>query len=392
MMRNLRTYSFSLFLVISAFPVFADDALISELIRLDESRRAEVETLHIEYDLAEHSPSESSYELLGNVWEQNGEDTFRFRNHIKDFPYDYKSGDNVRDMIVDVAIDSSKKYELRVPYEAFPPDEPLILCEHSDYNKQGYFGRITYNPGNLWEQMLHPFFILPIPGVNVRTTYRELFEKSVPKRVEKIESEVGDVLVQVEFSGEETDDDLMTNRWSTTIDFNLSKGGLVSKYFFTNIRDGSDLPVHCEGIVNRFEESHPGHWYPQKMQQLAYTNDSAQARVTTITINKFVVNKKSEEDLDPVQFPAGLVVYETDTKTNQTVYHIWGKNKSEKKFADRVKFLEYVDERCFFAGDTLREPPKSASPIRSVLLVLGAFLGVFLIVSGLYERQCNKNE
>ena len=50
-MRTINTCLLSLFIALFALPAFADDALIAELIRLDEARRAETQTLHIEYDV-----------------------------------------------------------------------------------------------------------------------------------------------------------------------------------------------------------------------------------------------------------------------------------------------------------------------------------------------------
>lgn len=44
-------------------PVLADDALLSEIIRLDEERRAEIKTLHIEYDFSEQLGDGSSYKF-----------------------------------------------------------------------------------------------------------------------------------------------------------------------------------------------------------------------------------------------------------------------------------------------------------------------------------------
>ena len=39
-MKKIKTYALSLLLALYALPTFADDALISEIIRLDEARRA----------------------------------------------------------------------------------------------------------------------------------------------------------------------------------------------------------------------------------------------------------------------------------------------------------------------------------------------------------------
>lgn len=49
-MRNSTTCLFSFFIVLFALSIYAEDPLISEARRLDESRNAETETLRVEYD------------------------------------------------------------------------------------------------------------------------------------------------------------------------------------------------------------------------------------------------------------------------------------------------------------------------------------------------------
>ena len=85
-MKNFKISVLFLFLTIFSLPVLADDALLSEIIRLDEERRAEIKTLHIEYDFSEQLGDGSSYkfEARGQVWEQLGKDKYRFRVRVAD--------------------------------------------------------------------------------------------------------------------------------------------------------------------------------------------------------------------------------------------------------------------------------------------------------------------
>jgi len=59
-MKNLKISVLFLFLTIFSLPVLADDAMLSELIRLDEKRRAEIKTLHVEYNFFEQITSGGS--------------------------------------------------------------------------------------------------------------------------------------------------------------------------------------------------------------------------------------------------------------------------------------------------------------------------------------------
>ena len=382
-------------------PVLADDALLSEIIRLDEERRAEIKTLHVEYNFFEQIGDGSSYkfEARGQVWEQLGKDKYRFRVRVADTAAaDGRLRSDMPAFMRDVSVDSSVRYELKVPYEAFPVTKPLELCKITEYQKQRYSGSITKSPDNVWQAMIHPFFALPIEDFDARGSFRALLEKHPPTRVEKIQDDAGDEIVQVELSGtvesvtidEKGEKSTMTSPWSMTVDFNLSKGGLVSKYLCvrTPPDDSSYSPEYFEGAVARFEESQPGsgHWYPQEYRK-DYYQDPAKKWTSTYSITNFTLNKKSENQLGPVQFPEGMIVYETDeSEEGKWVIHIWGKNKSKKKFTDGDEFYEYLVEHCPSGPYAPQEPPKSVSSIRIVLL----FLGALFIAAGLYMRRRRK--
>ena len=62
-MKKLTISLFPLFLINFSLSVVANDALLSEIIRLDEERRAEIKTLHIEYDFSEQLGDGSSYKF-----------------------------------------------------------------------------------------------------------------------------------------------------------------------------------------------------------------------------------------------------------------------------------------------------------------------------------------
>jgi hypothetical protein len=390
-MKNFKISVLFLFLTIFSLPVLADDALLSEIIRLDEERRAEVKTLHIEYDYTEQAGDGSKYryEALGQVWEQLGNDKYRFRLRIREA----SAGDDLIIVMKDAAVDSSAMYELKVPYEAFPVKEPLELCKFTEYRMQRYSGRITKNPRDVWGKVTHPFLTLPISDADVSDSYKELFEKHPPTRVEKIQNDAGDEVVQVELSGEDgylsADGVTMrTYRWTITIDFNLSKGGLLSKYFYVCTYDGPYPTLYVEGLVTRFGESPSGsgHWYPQEYQRDMY-KDTSDRISSAYTITEFTLNKKSENQLGPVQFPEGIIVEENDeSEEGKWVTHIWGENKSKKKFDDEDEFYEYLAKHCSLGPYALQAPLKSVSSIRIALLLLGALF----IAAGLYMRRRRK--
>ena len=399
-MKKLTISLFPLFLINFSLSVVANDALLSEIIRLDEERRAEIKTLHIEYDFSEQLGDGSSYkfEARGQVWEQLGKGKYRFRVRVIDpAAADGRLRSDMPAFMRDVSVDSSVRYELKVPYEAFPVTKPLELCKITEYQKQRYSASITKSPDNVWQTMIHPFFTLPIIDFDERDSFRALLEKHTPNRVEKIQDDVGDEIVQVELSGmiesviidEKVEKSTMTSPWSMTVDFNLSKGGLVSKYLCVRTPgDSSYSPEYHEGAVARFEESQPGsgHWYPQEYRK-DYYQDPAKKWTSTYSITNFTLNKKSENQLGPVQFPEGMIVYETDvSEEGKWVIHIWGKNKSKKKFTDGDEFYEYLVEHCPSGPYAPQEPPKSVSSIRIVLL----FLGALFIVAGLYMRRRRK--
>jgi hypothetical protein len=344
-MRTINTCLLSLFIALFALPTFADDALIAELIRLDEARRDETQTLHIEYDVVRtyaNMPNKQ-YKAPGNVWEKNGKDKFRYRQYV---PCDLDAGDLMLD---DVSVDTSARYELRLPAKAFPVEEPLDLCKRRDYEEEGYYARILKNPPDVWFVTPCPFLTPPVPESNVRSSYRELFEKNPPTRVEKIQNDDGDEIVQVDLSGTGETTVMsgaktLTYRWSATIDFNLSKGGLVSKYSsLDSLDDDTRLVERVEGIVTKFEEIRPGYWYQQELQTSTYRDDQKDPlRVSTYTITNFTLNEKSANQLDDVQFPAGLIVFEIDDQTNQETYHIWGEDGPEHTFPEGEGLHEHI--------------------------------------------------
>ncbi|MDD3590194.1 MAG: hypothetical protein PHO46_07970 [Thermoguttaceae bacterium] len=402
-MKNLKISVLFLFLTIFSLPVLADDAMLSELIRLDEKRRAEIKTLHVEYNFFEQITSGGSiknkYEAYGQVWEQLGNDKYRFRVRHRESPTEdeIRRGEQIT-VIRDFAVDSSVRYELKVPYEAFPVKEPLELCKLTEYAKQRYSGRIIKNPSDVWQGTAPPFLTLPIRDFGTRDSYRELFEKYTPTRVERRQNDAGDEILQADLSGEDEytgqNGEMKTSRWSITIDFNLSKGGLVSMYSYVHTYDDGSFPtLYNEAVVTRFGESQPGsgHWYPQEYQKELYTDPakSTDSLSFTRTITNYTLNKKSENQLGPVQFPEGMIVLELDdSEPDKTVTHIWGKNKSEKQFTDEDEFHEYLAKHCSFGPYASQASPKSVSPIRIALL----FLGVLLIVAGLYVRRRRKEE
>ena len=384
-MKKIKISVLFLFLIIFSLPVLADDALLSELIRLDEERRAEIKTLHIEYNILEYVREKCSFEAYGQVWEQLGKDDFRFRIRFREG----RSGDDLVIMVKDVSVNSSVKYVLEVPNEAFPVEEPLELCKFMEYRMQGYDGMIVKNPSDVWRAMPCPLYTIPVSGIGPPFSYRQVFEKYPPTRVEKIQNDAGDEVVQLELSGAEEGlfiDRLVTVRWTLTIDFDLSKGGLVSKYIRVDVPDDSAVPtVSYEGLVTKFGQTQSGHWYYQEFQDDIYNghNDPAKKLRTTITITDYTLNEKSENQLGPVRFPEGLIVYEDDSKTGKEAVHIWGKNKSEKKFADEIELSEYLAKHCSLGPYAFQKPPKSVSSIRIALLLLGALL----IAAGLYMRR-----
>ena len=394
-MKNFKISVLFLFLTIFSLPVLADDALLSELIRLDEERRAEIKTLHIEYNIFEYAGEKCKYEAYGQVWEQLGKDNFRSRLRFRKG----RSGDDLVIVMKDVSVNSSVKYDLEVPYEAFPVKEPLELCKFMEYRIQGYVGRITKNTTNVWRALPNPIYKIPAPDIDGRFSYRDVFEKYVPTRVEKIQNDAGDEVVQLELSGAEEGlfiDRLVTVRWTLTIDFDLSKGGLVSKYIRVDVPDDSAVPtVYYEGLVTKFGQTQSGHWYYQEFQNDIYNslNGPAKRLRTTRTITDYTLNEKSENQLGPVQFPEGLIVYENDqskdrSEADKLVIHIWGKNKSKKRFTDEDELYEYLAKHCSLGPYASQEAPKSVSPIRVALLLLGALF----IAAGLYARRRRKEE
>ena len=367
-MKKIKTYALSFLLALFALPAFADDDLISEIIRLDEARRAETQTLHVEYDSVAKFSNGKSIESLGNVWEQLGEDKYRFRRKMQDSTYmrtfldAMYNKDELIDVISDVAVDASVKYELIVPLDAFPVEEPLDLCKYRDYERDGYEGRIVKNPTDPWYTMWYPFIALHFPGCDRKVSpkdlvAKELFASYTPKRVEKIKNEAGDDVVQVEFDEENTDPMWPSlAHWTMTVDYNLSKGGLISKYTSVTVSIYDSFPPCCSEItVTKFAEVRPGYWYPQERQGLHYNDDRNKAFVSTTTITNFTLNEPSSAQLGDVTFPAGLIVYETDKQTDKTTYHIWGEDGPERTFTSGKELNKYLRDNILKHGSFWRK-------------------------------------
>ena len=391
-MRTTKTCLLSLLLALFALPAFADDALISEIIRLDEERRAQVKRLHVEYDVVQKVGDKTLYEFRGNIWEKNGKDKCRYR--IKRQYYGFDEDENkARILVLDVSADSSVKYVFRAPPEGFPIKAAPSLSnskEYMNYVIQGYEARIVKNPTYIWPESDHPFITLDLPSIEYTspsTSYKDLFEKAAPKRVEKIKNEAGDDVVQVEFVGEKGEN-TSWDGWTVTIDFNLSKGGLFSKKTSSFIYADDAYPTsRGETIVTKFEECRKGHWYPQEVQTSRYDGEDKLISRKTTTITEFTLNKKSKNQLGPVQFPENSLVEETDAnKITQRTTHIWGKKKSHKHFTDDRELAKYMGQYYSIGPYAHEEPPKSVLPIRFSLLVLGALF----VATGIYLRRLKK--
>ena len=349
-MRSLTISIIGALLALFALPTFADDALIAELIRLDETRRAETKTLHVEFDVATQIGDAMSFEAPGNVWEQHGENKYRFRCRSQAPSEDPRRKGELLDYMVEGSFDGSDKYLLVVPYEEYPVEGPLDPnCYHDVLRNRGSILRNTkmLNYGG------NPFLGThdaspPSAEYSVFYSYKEFFESYAPKRVEKLQNEDGDEIVQVEFEAKEERWSLW-KEWALTIDFNLSKGGLLSKYSHSWAPKlpselSPDFTGKIEITVNRFEESASGRWYPQETQVVCDQGDPAGNVFITSSINKYSVNDESALQLGDARFPPGLIVREEDTKKPQkTKYHIWGDGKPAKTFTSSEGLRAYLE-------------------------------------------------
>jgi hypothetical protein len=372
-MRTTKTCLLSVLLALFALPAFADDALIAELIRLDETRRAETKTLHVEYDVATQIGDAISFEAPGNVWEQHGENKYRFSCRSQAPSEDPRRKGERLDLMVEGSFDGSDRHVLKVPREAYPVEGAI---DPSCYYDERYGGAIERNASKILDDAYNPFLplyvvVFPLNKPSVFPSYKGIFESNAPKRVEKFQNEDGDEIVQVEFEAKEARSSLW-KEWALTIDFNLSKGGLISKYSHTWASESAAGRVgKIETSVIRFEESQPGKWYPQTLQVACDEGDPAKNTVTTTSISKFSVNDESALQLSDARFPRGLIVQETDAATDNIKYHVWGDDKPKRTFTQPSDVYDYLDNAIRF---------RFLAPILGAALVVAVLLAAIAVL------------